>query len=288
VRADSDEVELVASTSYVSVKAGTFDFYDGTKNRLKVNGSASWMTSPDDSFKFGVSNDTANVTVGAQFRFDVTDIHTKLLSPDGAVIVDVNNSKVEVTGDTNIVGDTIISKSLTVGTAGDAGATPTPIYTYLYLNRWAGDHASTGLIFQGGGDGVGGYHSDFVVDNFWGNLRTYVNATSARAFIFQNIGTGNCELQVQGGVLVQGHDGFNAIAETAQLTVGDGDNYIRATYADLLLIHGYSGIKFSDLTTMDYLTLFEGTIRMTNLPTTDPQAIYELWNDNGTLKISAG
>jgi hypothetical protein len=55
-----------------------------------------------------------------------------------------------------------------------------------------------------------------------------------------------------------------------------------------LHIKGYSGVQFSDVATDNYLILDNGSIIMNNLPTSDPATTGELWNDNGTMKISTG
>ena len=42
------------------------------------------------------------------------------------------------------------------------------------------------------------------------------------------------------------------------------------------------------VTTLNNLTASGGTVLLTNLPTSDPNNAGQLWNDSGTLKISAG
>jgi len=71
-------------------------------------------------------------------------------------------------GGMTISGDSEIRDSLVVGGSGSSD----PVnYTYLTLARWAGDYGGTGLIFQGPGNGAGGYYNDWNMDNFWGKLR---------------------------------------------------------------------------------------------------------------------
>ena len=44
----------------------------------------------------------------------------------------------------------------------------------------------------------------------------------------------------------------------------------------------------TNVTTLNNLTASGGTVLLTNLPTSDPNNAGQLWNDSGTLKISAG
>ena len=275
--------------------------YDGGLNRFEVDATTSELLSPNGLCKAMVSNTASTLTAntsqlivgnatldfndGTEDRINITNIHSKLFSPDANLNVGVSNSKVMLTGDTDIIGSAIISDALTVGTAG----TTTPAhYTYLILARWTGGHnASTGLQFQGGST-ASGFRPDWQMDNFYGNLRMFLNSSESYEIQMQNVGTGDMLLHVDGNIAAIGNDGFTSAGHTAEIMLGDANNFIRATNNNMMLIDSPLGIKFSDWTKTDYLMLSAGKIIMAQLPTSDPSVEGELWNSSGTVKVSAG
>lgn len=53
--------------------------------------------------------------------------------------------------------------------------------------------------------------------------------------------------------------------------------------------NGFEGeMTATDLTTTGTVTVDGTTVIVTDLPTTDPEVVGQLWNDNGVLSVSAG
>jgi hypothetical protein len=224
----SEKIVLTDTTTYVT--SWDFAVDDGTRNRIRANEAHSIITSPNGTYAVVAANDEASLMDGANERVSVDATSTGMASPDMTKGVVVSNLGISMVGDVIVEDNAEIQDSLVVGTSGSY--TPTN-YTYLTLSRWSGDHSSTGLIFQGGGDGVDGYHTDFMIDNFWGYLRVGLTSADDKVVRFENAGAGNMHIDVVGNVQAK-------------------------------------------------------TLVLTNLPTSDPVDAGAVWNDNGTLKISAG
>ena len=156
------------------------------------------------------------------------------------------------------------------------------------------------------------------IDPWWGCRRTpiylgLVSVTSA----------GHIKAQRGGNVYVYDDDDNTKIhcnlesnATEGVLRVNNGSNFgliargitnhprIGAFHNGSLRIYGFTNSNGSDgasdhnLATFDFandrfdinggLRAFGGTVLLTNLPTSDPNNAGQLWNDSGTLKISAG
>ena len=280
------------ATTLAQITTATFNVLDAARTRISANASDTRLVSADGSQTLVVTDTgttitggTFDVNDGTRDRINLTNIHAKMLSPDGNLNMAVSNSKVMLTGDTDIVGSAIISDALTVGTA---GTTSPAHYTYLILARWTGGHnASTGLQFQGGST-ASGFRPDWQMDNFYGNLRMFLNTSESYEIQMQNVGTGDMLLHVDGNIAAIGNEGWSEAGNTAEIMLGDAANFIRATNNNMMLIESPLGIKFSDWTKTDYLMLSAGKIIMAQLPTSDPSGLGELWNSSGTVKVSAG
>ena len=134
-------------------------------------------------------------------------------------------------------------------------------------------------------DGAGGTATYFFLD---GSLATHDG--SANTGLFTNWPDNSQVTLGSSRDLRLYHTGTDSIIETT----GTGDFYIRQSTDDKDLIlqsdNGSGGV-------MDYV-LLDGSdvstaiktikVLMPNLPTSDPVNAGQLWNDNGTLKISAG
>jgi hypothetical protein len=269
---------VVVNDTYTNV-TGSFGVTVGATERIGIDATTTLLYSPDDTQSIVLSDAGLSYQDGAQSRLAVNSSTSELVSPDGNTKIDVDNADVHVTGDFSVNGDVDLSNNVTIGSSGDM--------SYLHLARGSGDYIGTPIVFDATGNGSGGVYSVFVMDSFWGMMRHYGSFATDITYVYQNVGAGGVDFIIEGDQLLQGNDGFDAGGETAQLTLGDADNYIRAGYAAPMIIHGYSGVQFSDITTDDYFILDQGKIIMNKLPTSDPATTGELWNDNGFLKISS-
>lgn len=98
------------------------------------------------------------------------------------------------------------------------------------------------------------------------------------------------DLTVEGEVAVNTADKF-------MYTRDNGDNIVKLGIQDgtgdgnLMRWDGTNWVEITQITVSDegVITInATGNVVMTNLPTSDPVNAGELWNDSGTLKVSAG
>ena len=143
---------------------------------------------------------------------------------------------------------------------------------YLYLNGAlvASDTLSTGITYNEELH-VGNYPLGGRADGYYDDIQLYstLPITAGQSFNPESIG---------GGDVVA-----SQIAATGDLT---NSSLSISTYDTGVLTES---INFSGSNvTMTDLTASGATVVFSNLPTTDPVNAGQLWNDSGTLKISAG
>ena len=151
--------------------SGNVTWYDvdNARTRLNITGLGSFLTSPQGAYSFTIAETGLRLyRTGFDEQLEVSTTASILRSPDESKVITLNNSGTSIAGDLSLSGNATFANNLVVGTAGSYDPQN---YNYITLARWAGDYGGTGLICQGGGNGAGGYYEDWMIDNFWGNLR---------------------------------------------------------------------------------------------------------------------
>lgn len=110
-----------------------------------------------------------------------------------------------------------------------------------------------------------------------------------RAAGYENQGTRSIAIGRQAGALNQGDNNIILNATSAALDRTDQFGIdIRTSAAGSLTYDTTNDWTFGAGVTMTDLTASGATVVFSNLPTTDPVNAGQLWNDGGTLKVSAG
>ena len=119
------------------------------------------------------------------------------------------------------------------------------------------------------------------------------NASTTRTFLTSFDGGGNSRMKIKGGNFIHSlrletskndfqyvdfNSSYNGSDTTLNLHKSNSDT--TATASTVTVSTG--------TTTLNNLTASGGTVLLTNLPTSDPGNAGQLWNDEGTLKISLG
>jgi hypothetical protein len=121
-------------------------------------------------------------------RVEITNAHSKLISPDGTSILTVTN--------TNIV----------AGTEGWAGR--------LEIAPYGDTHSGGAIVLKGGETATPSvYYPDLHIDDFWGYARFYMGNNNADTYVrFNNSGTGSYKMnmEIDGGIKV----GTNGTSKT--------------------------------------------------------------------------
>ena len=294
MHADAVETRLTGPDGdYIRVDTLEFTYYDGTRDRIKANSVDSRLESPDGLNLFYTNDTYLSMIYGATKRVDVDATNSMVMSPDaanklvisdaaatlnmGATSIALAVSGLTVQGDEYINGDLNVTDNVRFCTNNNAKTVTIAPYN-------GPEHAGGVLHFEGGQ-----FHDDWHIDNFWGIQRHYMMSSDAAVIQMQNVGTGTCQLQVDGNVVITGNDAFDTIGDTASLWFGPTAGVsIIAQFEDMLDIKGHAGIRFSDVGTFSYFMLSNGRVYMQNLPTVDPVSAGQLWKSGTALHVSAG
>ena len=194
------------TANYWTKIAGNLSYNDGTRSRAWISPTETTLYSPDGQSNMSVGNTGVYLVSRGYAALDADANRTRLYSPDNNVMFDVLNTGITATGDATVTGNLIV---------GTAGSLLDPVnYTYLTLSRWDEDNLSSALILQGGNKEGGGFHPDWLMDNFWGWLRMWSESADDVPVLIQNIGAGDawlginvsptCALDVAGDAKISG------------------------------------------------------------------------------------
>lgn len=268
---------FVLAATLTQITTPTFTLLDAARTRITINNSLCQLVAPAGGYKLGVADTTINFNDGARARVDMNATDSRLVSPDGTVHLDVADDQVSVTGDFANSGDVNLGGNVTVCSADNSKKFTVAPYD-------SANHAGGVIQLEGGQ-----YHDDWHIDNFWGINRHYMSSSDAAVMQIQNVGTGTCQLQLDGNMVVMGNDSFDTIGDTAALWFGATAGVsITAAFEDMLDIKGHAGIRFSDVGTANYFMLDNGKVYMNNLPTVDPVSAGQLWKSGTAVHVSAG
>ena len=189
----------------------------------------------------------------------------------------------QLTNDANV--------SATVAVGYDAGKTRQESST-VAIGYKAGEtdqlNSATAVGYQAGNTSQGGSSVAIGRDAAFTGQATN-SVAIGRAAGYENQGTRSIAIGRQAGALNQGDNNIILNATSAALDRTDQFGIdIRTSAAGSLTYDTTNDWTFGAGVTMTDLTASGATVVFSNLPTTDPVNAGQLWNDNGTLKVSAG
>ena len=233
---------------------------------------------------FANSTDVFLGVSGSGFQFNsTTGPNATQLSVYGSSLIDISDP-VKITGATQIIGDTDLDGNLDVSGFIGNDRTLLGAYNVTSANIRADNNSRwPALVIEGYGDGsipitnpslffiqgAGSSGSISALDN--GDRFGVIGAIAANGSTLPT--TSNAQIEA---VCQENQTGSARGAKIAVKTTANG----ATTVTETAQFHG------NDTTLINLIT--SGTIVLSNLPTSDPTNAGQLYNDSGTLKVSAG
>ena len=233
---------------------------------------------------FANSTDVFLGVSGSGFQFNsTTGPNATQLSVYGSSLIDISDP-VKITGATQIVGDTDLDGNLDVSGFIGNDRTLLGAYNVTSANIRADNNSRwPALVIEGYGDGsipitnpslffiqgAGSSGSISALDS--GDRFGVIGAIAANGSTLPT--TSNAQIEA---VCQENQTGSARGAKIAVKTTANG----ATTVTETAQFHG------NDTTLINLIT--SGTIVLSNLPTSDPSNAGQLYNDSGTLKVSAG
>jgi hypothetical protein len=259
-----------------STLTGTLTAKYGATTRLWISDTRVQLIAPNGLTNITMFDASVSIQDAVRDRITMSSSESKLHSPDGATTLGVSDAQVLVTGALATTGDVTIVGEVRVCTGVDAKR--------LIIAPFNDTTAGGGIVLEGAG-----IYGLWNIDSFYNDFRVYGASADTVGIVFQNVGAGDLQFKVYGGAYIFGKDGFDEIGDTAIVQFGPTDSQsITAHFENVMQFKTHMGIHFSDVSATDYFKLDSGRVFMNNLPTINPTSAGELWNDNGTMKISAG
>ena len=214
---------------------------------------------------------------------------TVLIGTNAGQSVHLRSTAVAVGMNAQLENDANVSASVAVGY--EAGKTRQESST-VAIGYKAGEtdqlNSATALGFQAGNTSQGG--SSVAIGRDAAFTGQAINSVAiGRAAGYENQGTRSIAIGRQAGATNQGANNIILNATSGALNRTDQFGIdIRTSAAGSLTYDTTNDWTFGAGVTMTDLTASGATVVFNNLPTTDPVNAGQLWNDAGTLKVSAG
>ena len=282
-----------ASGAFSSMTAATVDINGGTIDGATIDGATiggttagagtfTSMTAATVDINGGTADGTTiGGTIAAAGTFTNLTASGTLSFPDNSISGDdVDGGTISNFASTGI-DDNATSTAITIDSSERVGfnATAPVVEVHIRDQNYGGTLSSSTPVLRIDSNSGPFFHS---------NSKIELKAGSGTASIFRY-----SDGYISGDTIVTGSDNYLAIEETGP----SGKSGIRINDADLgvgLFTAGSASSPdfkvdtFGHVTVANNMTVAGTVVKLTGLPTSDPASAGQLWNDSGTLKISAG
>ena len=224
--------------------SGTLNINDGTNNRALFNTIFSRINSPDDDTNVQVSNTGIDLINDGIVQVGAGDYGTFLRSPDGtSIILDINNTKAELTGNLQVNGDTEIKN--------------VAAHSYITINTDVSAAYDAGIRFQHNGVDKWVMYSDTSHSTFYLNFQT--NLTRIKIdpsrFIYNDVTRDRIDIHATGTVLI------DPLGE-ATLTLDDADAFDFNSTTHAILFPRMTTTQLTALTAVNGMIVYDSTLNL--------------------------